>query len=56
MNRLFNGTILGGGLCDKLNRVPQALKNRVHFSAHLQWFKGYFGSTDLIKKQSIGVA
>ena len=32
-----------------------ALKNRVCFSAHSQWYKGYSGFTDLIKNQSIGV-
>ena len=29
---------------------------KLHFSAHLQWLKGYSAFTDFIKNQSIGVS
>ena len=54
VTRLYVGTIFGG--CDTLKRVPGSLKNRVCFSAHLRWLKGYSGFTDLIMNQSTGVA
>ena len=42
--------------CDTLKGVPQALKDRWCFRAHLQQLKGFLGFTELIKKMSIGVA
>ena len=59
ITRLYDGTIFGGG-CDALKGVPWAVEKneteKLHFSAHLRWLKGYSTFTDLIKNQSIGAA
>ena len=55
MTRLHNDTTLGGG-CDTLKGVPQAVKKKLHFSAHLQWLKGHLALTYFIKNQLIGVS
>ena len=48
---------LGG--CDGLKGVLWAVEKteteKLHFSAHLRWLKGYSAFTDFIKDQSIGV-
>ena len=58
ITRLYDGTIFGGG-CDRLKGVLWAVKNteteKLHFSAHLRWLKGYLALTYFIKNQSIGV-
>ena len=50
---------LGGG-CDGLKGVLWAVKKteteKLHFSAHLRWLKGYLALTYFIKNQSIGVS
>ena len=49
---------LGG--YDTLKGVPWAVKKteteKLDFSAHLRWLKGYWAFTDFIKNQSIGAA
>ena len=59
ITRLYDGTILGGG-CDRLKGVLWAVEKteteKLDFSAHLQWLKGYSAFTDFIKNQSIGVS
>ena len=49
---------LGG--CNTLKEVPWAVEQneteKLHFSAHLRWLKGYSAFTDFIKNQSIGAA
>ena len=46
--------------CDALKGVLSAVKKneteKLDFSAHLQWLKGYSAFTDFIKNQSIGAA
>ena len=48
---------LGG--CNGLKGVLWAIKKtkteKLHFSAHLRWHKGYLALTYFIKNQSIGV-
>ena len=48
------------GGCDRLKGVLWAIEKtkteKLHFSAHLQWLKGYSALTYFIKNQSIGVA
>ena len=46
---------LGG--CERLKGAVEKTKTeKLHFSAHLQWLKGYSAFTDFIKNQSIGAA
>ena len=49
---------LGG--CNALKGVLWAIEKneteKLHFSAHLQWLKGYLAFTDFIKNQSIGAS
>ena len=49
---------LGG--CDTLKGVLWAVKKneieKLDFSAHLRWLKGYSAFTDFIKNQSIGAS
>ena len=51
ITRLYDGTIFGGG-CDTLKGVLWAVKKteteKLHFSAHLWWLKGYSAFTDFI--------
>ena len=58
ITRLYDGSIFGG--CDALKGVSWASKKlkleKLHFSAHLRWLKGYSAFTDFIKNQSIGAA
>ena len=58
ITRLYDGTIFGGG-CDRLKGVLWAVEKteteKLHFSAHLRWLKGYSALTYFIKNQSIGV-
>ena len=60
ITRLYDGTIFGGGGCDTLKGVLQAIEKteteKLHFSAHLRRLKGYSAFTDFIKNQSIGAA
>ena len=46
--------------CDALKGVPWVVKKteteKLDFSAHLRWLKGYSAFTDFIKNQSIGVS
>ena len=49
---------LGG--CNALKGVPWAIEKneteKLDFSAHLRWLKGYSAFTDFIKNQSIGIS
>ena len=61
ITRLHDGTIFGGGEgCDALKGVSWAIEKteteKLNFSAHLRWLKGYSAFTDFIKNQSIGAA
>ena len=57
ITRLYDGIILGG--CDRLKGVLWAIEKteteKLHFSAHFGWLKGYSALTYFIKNQSIGV-
>ena len=57
ITRLYDGTIWGGG-CDALKGVFWTIEKteteKLDFSAHLRWLKGYLAFTDFIKNQSIG--
>ena len=57
ITRLYDGTIFGG--CDGLKGVPWAIEKteteKLDFSAHLRWLKGYSALTYFIKNQCIGV-
>ena len=48
---------LGGydGLKGVLWAVEKTETEKLHFSAHLRWLKGYLALTYFIKNQSIGV-
>ena len=59
ITRLYDGTIFGGGF-DALKGVPWAIEKneteKLDFSGHLRWLKGYSAFTDFIKNRSIGAA
>ena len=57
ITRLYNDTIFGGGAMDLRGSCGLSKKQteKLHFSAHLRWLKGYLALTYFIKNQSIGV-
>ena len=59
ITRLYDGTIFGGGATNLKGVLWAVGKNeteKLDFSAHLRWLKGYLAFTDFIKNQSIGAA
>ena len=60
ITRLYDGTILGGGGCvthlrGSFRLLKKTETEKLHFSGHLWWLKGYSAFTDFIKNQSIDV-
>ena len=58
ITRLYDGTIFGGGVMHLRGSRGLSKKQteKLDFSAHLRWLKGYSAFTDFIKNQSIGVS
>ena len=58
ITRLYDGTIFGGGVMHLRGSCGPSKKQteKLDFSAHLRWLKGYSAFTDFIKNQSIGVS